>query len=157
MSFSRSIRLSSGFSVSQRCSMTRRMSRRRLSLARSLTRLKSSRSTSLLWMVRLSSSRFLPPPEEVPPKLGLDRRDSPARPLLPWFDRLFSFEIPCCKRDISSPSNTRHHGVRCSVGGSGVFPNTENRTPLSFATEQAPASFGLRGRRRGGGGEHLAA
>src|SRR5262249_55839843 len=98
----RSMRLSSGFSVSHRCSMTRRISRRRLSLARSFTRLKSSRSTSLLWMVRLRSSRFLPPPEEVPPKLGLERRDNPARPLLPWFDRLLSFEIPCCKRDILS-------------------------------------------------------
>src|SRR5581483_5376895 len=57
---SRSMRLSSGFSVSHSRSTTRRISRRRVSPARSLTRDRSSLSTSLAWMMRLSSSRLLP-------------------------------------------------------------------------------------------------
>ena len=96
MSFSRSMRLSSGFSVSHRCSIARRMSRRIESLDRSFTRDRSSRSTSLAWICRFSSSKFFPPPPPLPPKLGLDSRDSPDWD--PWFDRLFSFEMPCCSR-----------------------------------------------------------
>ena len=55
---SRSMRLSSGFSVSHRRSTTRRISRRRVSPARSLTRDRSSLSTSLPWIRRLSSSKL---------------------------------------------------------------------------------------------------
>ena len=56
---SRSMRLSSGFSVSHSRSTTRRISRRSVSPSRSLTRDRSSLSTSLPWMRRLSSSKLL--------------------------------------------------------------------------------------------------
>ena len=56
---SRSERFSSVSSVSQRCSTTRRISRRSVSPSNSPTRDRSSLSTSLAWMLCLSSSRLL--------------------------------------------------------------------------------------------------
>ena len=52
----RSLRLSSGFSVSQRCSTTPRISLRSVFGSISLTRFMSSRSTRRMWMWRLSVS-----------------------------------------------------------------------------------------------------
>src|SRR5690606_30960458 len=49
----------SGFSVSHRCSTTMRISRRRVSPSKSLTRLRSSLSTSFSWMSFFSSSKDL--------------------------------------------------------------------------------------------------
>src|SRR5262249_51214452 len=123
ISFSRSMRLSSGFSVSHRCSIARRMSRRMASEARSFTRLRSSRSTSLEWICRFSSSKFFPDPPPDPPKLGLDSRDMPVLP--PWALRLFSFEIPCCNRDIGVPQG-------CETTDRSLLP-----------AEQAPARLHL--------------
>ncbi len=56
---SRSPRFSSGFSVSQRCSTTRRISRRSVSPSRSPSRERSSLSTSLPWISRLRSSKSI--------------------------------------------------------------------------------------------------
>ena len=92
---SRSIRLRSGFSVSHRRSTTRRISRRRVSPARSLTRDRSSLSTSLLWMSRLSSSKLL-----------LDWFLSPASDALPsrlWPPPALVMPVrPRCNRDMDA-------------------------------------------------------